>query len=81
VVRLNAPPPVEPAERDFFRFRWDIETARSSHQRFRDRWDVQYRGVENWIATAEARLSWLTYSKSRWRIWLSELVPWMRPPA
>jgi hypothetical protein len=75
VVRLVPPPPVERKEREFFRFRWDLEKSRESHQRFRERWNLDYGGVHNWVSTVPARESWLSYVTMRSRSYLARFAP------
>lgn len=75
VVRLVPPPPVERKEREFFRFRWDLEKSRVSHQRFRERWNLDYGGVHDWVSTVPARENWLSYLTLRSRSYLARLAP------
>ena len=39
-VTFLPPPPVQPDERDFFYFRWDIEQALNSNDRIQEKWNV-----------------------------------------
>ena len=71
IVRLVTPPPVKRDDLPFFNFRWNQERGRESHRRFRERWNIRYAGLEDWMQTVPARQSWLKYARLRWRRWLS----------
>lgn len=74
VARIILPPPVKRDELAYFRFRWDVERSNSSHQRLRERWNIKYRGAEEWVPTIFERESWLPYIRMRFRTHVSGLA-------
>jgi hypothetical protein len=78
VARIILPPPVKRDELAYFRFRWDLEKAYSSYRRLRERWNIKYRGAEEWIPTIFERESWLPYIRMRFRTHVSGLTRKLR---
>lgn len=52
-VTFSPPPPIYPEERDYYLFKWDVERARRSHARIKEKWNLV--GVPTSIPFVEAR--------------------------
>lgn len=74
-VDFHAPPPVESAERDYYRYRWDVARGDESHARVSRRWNItQLPDTYDFIREQKLRMSHLTWALIRARSLLRKLA-------
>ena len=73
-VRFDAPPPVERAERDYYRYRWDVARGDESHDRVSRRWNiVELPDTYDFVREQKLRMSHWTWALIRARSLLRKL--------